>query len=148
MTRPTSCRPGHGSSSSSLQHGGLAELCITSPLPSPLPSHLLFTPFMIILLVIGNLTLQIADGDVAKVSPRDRWGGTPLGDSERGLYQNPDSTNFQDCVRILKEATHPFLANGLCLVRLCSHTLFAYPPVALCAVHIVPLVTCSAHMPC
>merc|ERR1711871_397334 len=31
--------------------------------------------------------LKMADGNLEKISPKDRWGGTPLGDAERGLIK-------------------------------------------------------------
>ena len=48
--------------------------------------------------------LEVAEGDNDKISPRDRWGGTPLGDSERGLRKDPTSENFAACVKLFQEA--------------------------------------------
>ena len=77
---------------------------------------------------------------MAKVSPKDRWGGTPLGDAERGLYKYPDSLQFQECVRLLKEANqspHSRLdcdcsrLRAECTLHDCSRTLFLCPHTGL-----------------
>jgi len=48
--------------------------------------------------------LKIAKGDKEKISCKDRWGGTPLGDAERGLKKDPESHAFQEVVRLFREA--------------------------------------------
>ena len=39
---------------------------------------------------------QMAEGDQDKISCKDRWGGTPLGDAERGLDKNPPGTDLHE----------------------------------------------------
>jgi len=52
----------------------------------------------------ASFLVKVAEGDNDKISPRDRWGGTPLGDSERGLRKDPTSENFAACVKLFQEA--------------------------------------------
>jgi hypothetical protein len=52
--------------------------------------------------------VKMAKEDQDKISCMDRWGGTPLGDAERGFDKNAPGTDlheaFKECVRLLKEA--------------------------------------------
>jgi len=61
----------------------------------------------------AKFLLKVADGDLAKTSPKDRWGGTPLGDAERGLHRNPGNLKFEECVKLFKEAGAESDSRGL-----------------------------------
>ena len=52
----------------------------------------------------AKFIIKCANGDQSKISHRDRWQGTPLGDAKRGLHDNPDNAGFRECVRLLEEA--------------------------------------------
>lgn len=43
-----------------------------------------------------SFLVQMAKGDKSKISPRDRWGGTPLGDAERGLIKNSEDKKTEE----------------------------------------------------
>jgi len=51
--------------------------------------------------------IKASKGDAAKWNCKDRWGGTPLGDAERGLDKNPPGSEnheaFAEVVKCLKE---------------------------------------------
>jgi len=45
-----------------------------------------------------------ANKDQTKISAKDRWNGTPLGDALRGEQKNPDMHSYAECVKALKAA--------------------------------------------
>lgn len=48
--------------------------------------------------------VERAGGDAAKLSAKDRWSGTPLGDALRAADKHKAMTGFTACVRLLQEA--------------------------------------------
>jgi ankyrin repeat protein len=69
--------------------------------------------------------ISLAKGDKDKINVRDRWGGTPLGDAERGMQKNSGNsvTNLaedpSDNTQATADTQIEAESNGLCMYKEC-----------------------------